>query len=97
MRELPECLSWFAFLVLRFLNLLQEPDIGVGSVLDAALAPHVSLSFYPAKLSSFTRNDAIAFGTNFELYNSTMLLSGRIWEVFLRRERENYQILPTVV
>ncbi|RLN35276.1 retinol dehydrogenase 13-like [Panicum miliaceum] len=39
MRELPKCLSWFAFLVLRFLNLLQEPDTGVGSVLDAALAP----------------------------------------------------------
>jgi len=53
MRELPKCLSWFAFLVLRFLNLLQEPDIGVGSVLDAALAPPVSLSFYPAELSSF--------------------------------------------
>ncbi|KAG2634617.1 dehydrogenase/reductase SDR family member on chromosome X-like [Panicum virgatum] len=39
MRELPKCLSWFAFLVLRLLNLLQEPDTGVGSVLDAALAP----------------------------------------------------------
>ncbi|XP_039811961.1 retinol dehydrogenase 13-like isoform X2 [Panicum virgatum] len=39
MRELPKCLSWFAFFVLRFLNLLQEPGTGVGSVLDAALAP----------------------------------------------------------
>ncbi|TKW32784.1 hypothetical protein SEVIR_2G189800v4 [Setaria viridis] len=39
MRELPECVSWFAFLVLRFLKLLQEPDTGVGAVLDAALAP----------------------------------------------------------
>lgn len=40
MRELPRCLSWFAFLVLRFLKLLQEPDTGVGAILDAALAPH---------------------------------------------------------
>ncbi|CAN6204240.1 unnamed protein product [Urochloa humidicola] len=39
MRELPQCLSWFAFLVLRFLNLLQEPGTAVGAVLDAALAP----------------------------------------------------------
>ncbi|XP_062200091.1 short-chain dehydrogenase TIC 32, chloroplastic-like isoform X2 [Phragmites australis] len=39
MRELPPCLSWFAFSVLRFLNLLQQTDSGVGAVLDAALAP----------------------------------------------------------
>ncbi|XP_062194351.1 uncharacterized protein LOC133897582 isoform X4 [Phragmites australis] len=39
MRELPPCLSWFAFFVLRFLNLLQQTDSGVGAVLDAALAP----------------------------------------------------------
>ncbi|TVU09244.1 hypothetical protein EJB05_42697, partial [Eragrostis curvula] len=39
MRELPPCLSWFAFFVLRFLNLLQQPNTGVGAVLDAALAP----------------------------------------------------------
>ncbi|KAL6599340.1 hypothetical protein ACP70R_045834 [Stipagrostis hirtigluma subsp. patula] len=39
MRELPPCLSWFAFTVLRFLNLLQLPAAGVGAVLDAALAP----------------------------------------------------------
>ncbi|CAL5088712.1 unnamed protein product [Urochloa decumbens] len=39
MRELPQCLSWFAFLVLRFLNLLQEPCTAVGAVLDAALVP----------------------------------------------------------
>ncbi|CAL5074699.1 unnamed protein product [Urochloa decumbens] len=39
MRELPQCLSCFAFLALRFLKLLQDPDTGVGSILDAALAP----------------------------------------------------------
>ncbi|CAN6195654.1 unnamed protein product [Urochloa humidicola] len=39
MRELPQCLSSFAFVALRFLKLLQKPDTGVGAVLDAALAP----------------------------------------------------------
>ncbi|GJM99011.1 hypothetical protein PR202_ga16069 [Eleusine coracana subsp. coracana] len=39
MRELPPSLSWFAFFVLRILNLLQKPDTGAGAILDAALAP----------------------------------------------------------
>ncbi|XP_047046395.1 retinol dehydrogenase 13-like [Lolium rigidum] len=39
MRELPPCLSRFAFFVLRVMNLLQKPDIGVDAVIDAALAP----------------------------------------------------------
>ncbi|VAI31754.1 unnamed protein product [Triticum turgidum subsp. durum] len=39
MRELPPCLSQFAFFILRTLNLLQQPDTGIGAVLDAALAP----------------------------------------------------------
>jgi hypothetical protein len=51
MRELPQCLSWFAFLALRSLKLLQEPDMGVGAVLDAALALPVSLLLDPAELS----------------------------------------------
>jgi len=51
MRELPQCLSWFAFLALRSLKLLQKPDTGVGAVLDAALALPVSLLLDPAELS----------------------------------------------
>nr|CAD1833989.1 unnamed protein product [Ananas comosus var. bracteatus] len=39
MRELPPRLSRLAFMVLRLLNLLQSPDKGVSSVIDAALAP----------------------------------------------------------
>lgn len=39
MRELPPCLSGFAFFVLRVMNLLQKPDIGIDAVIDAALAP----------------------------------------------------------
>uniref|UniRef100_A0A0D9XCQ9 Uncharacterized protein n=1 Tax=Leersia perrieri TaxID=77586 RepID=A0A0D9XCQ9_9ORYZ len=47
MRELPPCLSWFALSVLRVLNLLQQPDTGVGAVLDAAFAlPEASGKYF---------------------------------------------------
>ncbi|KAK2968828.1 hypothetical protein RJ640_028221 [Escallonia rubra] len=39
MREVPSCLSQVAFLVLKLGGLLQSPENGVCSVLDAALAP----------------------------------------------------------
>ncbi|XP_077231222.1 NAD(P)-binding Rossmann-fold superfamily protein isoform X2 [Tasmannia lanceolata] len=39
MREVPPHLSQLAFTVLRFLGLLQSPEHGVGSIIDAALAP----------------------------------------------------------
>ncbi|XWS53460.1 hypothetical protein CRYUN_Cryun10bG0003400 [Craigia yunnanensis] len=39
MREVPHCLSYLAFEVLKLLGLLQSPENGVSSILDAALAP----------------------------------------------------------
>ncbi|KAK9986417.1 hypothetical protein SO802_031368 [Lithocarpus litseifolius] len=39
MREVPSCLSCVAFTVLKLLSLLQSPEKGIRSVLDAALAP----------------------------------------------------------
>ncbi|KAK3002033.1 hypothetical protein RJ639_022544 [Escallonia herrerae] len=39
MREVPSCLSQVAFLILKLVGLLQSPENGVCSVLDAALAP----------------------------------------------------------
>ncbi|KAM4079213.1 hypothetical protein ACB094_09G100200 [Castanea mollissima] len=39
MRELPSCLSCVAFTVLKLLSLLQSPERGIRSILDAALAP----------------------------------------------------------
>ncbi|XP_020265263.1 dehydrogenase/reductase SDR family member on chromosome X-like isoform X2 [Asparagus officinalis] len=39
MRELPQCLSQLAFTILRCLFLLQSPEDGVRSIVDAALAP----------------------------------------------------------
>lgn len=41
MREVPSCLSSLASIVLKLLGLLQSPEIGVSSILDAALAPPV--------------------------------------------------------
>lgn len=48
MREIPSSLSWLAFFVLKLLGLLQSPEVGISSVLDAVHAPPVSL---PCSLS----------------------------------------------
>ncbi|KAJ6753441.1 hypothetical protein OIU79_026300 [Salix purpurea] len=42
MRELPSCVSRMAFIALNLLGLLQSPEEGASSVIDAALAPPVS-------------------------------------------------------
>ncbi|XP_020580875.1 short-chain dehydrogenase TIC 32, chloroplastic-like isoform X2 [Phalaenopsis equestris] len=39
LREVPSCLSQLAFRVLSFLHLLQSPEAGASSIIDAALAP----------------------------------------------------------
>ncbi|CAL5359773.1 unnamed protein product [Camellia sinensis] len=39
MREVPTCISYVALLALKLLGLLQSPENGVRSILDAALAP----------------------------------------------------------
>ncbi|EEF51832.1 short-chain dehydrogenase, putative [Ricinus communis] len=46
MREVPFCLSSVAFIVLKLLGLLQLPDNGVSSILDAALAPPETSAVY---------------------------------------------------
>ncbi|KAK9929862.1 hypothetical protein M0R45_026935 [Rubus argutus] len=46
MREVPPCLSNLAFVVLRLFCLLQSPEVGVGSILDAALAPPETSGVY---------------------------------------------------
>lgn len=50
MREVPSFLSHATFVVLKLLGLLQSPNDGVSSILDAALAPPVSS---PRKLELF--------------------------------------------
>ncbi|XP_042509043.1 dehydrogenase/reductase SDR family member on chromosome X-like isoform X2 [Macadamia integrifolia] len=46
MREVPSCLSQLAFMVLRLLGLLQSPEKGVESIVDATLAPPESSGEY---------------------------------------------------
>lgn len=43
MREFPFSISQMAYKVLELAGLLQSPEIGVSSIIDAALAPPVSL------------------------------------------------------
>lgn len=53
MREIPSCFSWMAFSVLKLLGLLQSPEAGVCSILDAALAPPVSIVIIPNSKNLF--------------------------------------------
>ncbi|KMT06486.1 hypothetical protein BVRB_7g156630 isoform C [Beta vulgaris subsp. vulgaris] len=46
MRDLPQCLSQLAFAVLKLLGILQSPEKGVSSILDAALAPPETSGMY---------------------------------------------------
>ncbi|KAK9929828.1 hypothetical protein M0R45_026906 [Rubus argutus] len=46
MREVSPCLSNLAFVVLRLFCLLQSPEVGVSSILDAALAPPETSGVY---------------------------------------------------
>ncbi|XP_031374036.1 dehydrogenase/reductase SDR family member on chromosome X-like isoform X2 [Punica granatum] len=46
MREVPPFLSSLAFAVLKLMGLLQSPDDGVRSIIDAALAPPEALGVY---------------------------------------------------
>ncbi|CAD6219617.1 unnamed protein product [Miscanthus lutarioriparius] len=64
MRELPQCLSWFAFLALRSLKLLQKPDTGVGAVLDAALAlPEESGKYFFGGKGKTIRSSRLSYDT----------------------------------
>lgn len=46
MREIPSCASQLAFVALKLLGLLQYPEDGIGSILDAALAPPETSGVY---------------------------------------------------
>ncbi|KAI4307132.1 hypothetical protein L6164_030351 [Bauhinia variegata] len=46
MREVPSILSYLAFTVLRLLGLLQYPEGGISSIVDAALAPPEASGVY---------------------------------------------------
>ena len=66
MREVPSCLSFVAFTVLKLLSLLQSPEKGIRSVLDAALAPPVS--FTPNDLYYHSPTEVVMQAHLFSLY-----------------------------
>lgn len=45
MREVPSLLSCVAFVGLKIMGLLQSPEVGVSSILDAALSPPVRFPY----------------------------------------------------
>ncbi|PNT64427.1 hypothetical protein BRADI_4g28420v3 [Brachypodium distachyon] len=62
MRELPPCLSRFALFVLRFMNLLQQPDTGVDAILDAALAlPEASGKYFFGGKGKTVRSSVLSY------------------------------------
>ncbi|KAH9611555.1 hypothetical protein KSS87_019274 [Heliosperma pusillum] len=84
MREVPACLSQLAFSVLKLMQLLQCPEDGICSVLDAALAPPVS---FPALVINGNAGTSgmYFFGGNGRTMDSSPLsydvkLSEELWE-----------------
>ncbi|XP_050221635.1 short-chain dehydrogenase TIC 32, chloroplastic-like [Mercurialis annua] len=93
MRELPSSLSGLAFTVLKFLGLLQSPEDGVNSILDAALAPpeRSGLYFFGGKgrtlnSSALSRDISLAgklWTTSFDMFQELKLVSkGKKIDIF---------------
>ncbi|XP_074345545.1 uncharacterized protein LOC141684459 isoform X1 [Apium graveolens] len=84
MREIPSCLSETAFLALRVLGLLQSPEVGVSSIVDAALSPpEVSGSYYFGGRGRTLKSSELSYDKN---------LAKELWkiscELFLDVERQ---------
>lgn len=85
MREVPTCLSQFAFCVLKLLGLLQSPDTGVRSIVDAALAPLEISGVYffggngrtldSSELSYNTKLSKELWATSCDLFQESLLAS----------------------
>ncbi|CAI0553875.1 unnamed protein product [Linum tenue] len=64
MQEVPFSLSNIAYLVFRVLGLLQSPENGINSILDAALAPsHVSGAYFFGGEGRTLRSSALSYNT----------------------------------
>ncbi|KAA8519010.1 hypothetical protein F0562_016216 [Nyssa sinensis] len=69
MREVPSCLSQVAFFILKLMGLLQSPENGVCSILDAALAPPVSSSLLLSFVfASCKCHSSICINSCFDIY-----------------------------
>lgn len=64
MREVPSCISHMAFMVLKLLFLLQSPEKGVSSILDAALAPpEISGVYFFGGKGRTVKSSALSYNT----------------------------------
>ncbi|XP_052210771.1 uncharacterized protein LOC127813697 [Diospyros lotus] len=65
MREIPTSISYVAFFVLKLLGLLQSPEDGVCSILDAALAsPETSGAYFFGGKGRTIDSSALSYDTN---------------------------------
>lgn len=60
MREIPSHVSGIAFMSLKLLGILQSPENGIHSILDAALAPPVSISSLVWFMKDFCLNPSFS-------------------------------------
>lgn len=60
MREIPSVISGIAFMGLKLLGILQSPENGIHSILDAALAPPVSISSYMQNMVEFANQNMLS-------------------------------------
>ncbi|XAR70515.1 NADP-retinol dehydrogenase [Bertholletia excelsa] len=64
MREVPTCISHVAFFVLKHMGLLQSPENGINSILDAALAPpEMSGVYFFGGNGRTVRSSALSYDT----------------------------------
>ncbi|TMW88978.1 hypothetical protein EJD97_017811 [Solanum chilense] len=86
MREIPSSLSWLAFFVLKLLGLLQSPEVGISSVLDAVHAPPETSGVY------FFGGNGRTLRSSRLSYNSK--LAKDLWDassqIFLERQRTSH-------
>ncbi|XP_057528588.1 uncharacterized protein LOC130807404 isoform X2 [Amaranthus tricolor] len=85
MRELPQCLSQLAFLVLNLLGILQIPEKGVSSIIDAALAPpEISGMYFFGGNGRTIRSSPLSYD---------LMLAKRLWwissEIFLEMKHKS--------
>ncbi|EOA20857.1 hypothetical protein CARUB_v10001194mg [Capsella rubella] len=91
MRELPSCITSMAFLGFRIIGILQSPDAGAESIIDAALsAPERSGSYYfggkgktieSSKVSKSTKLAKQLWDTSCDLFSELQLLQSQTTQV----------------
>ncbi|XP_065853627.1 short-chain dehydrogenase TIC 32 A, chloroplastic-like [Euphorbia lathyris] len=87
MREVPSCLSRMAYIVFKLLGLLQSSDYGIGSILDAALAPPETSGVYFFGGKGRTLSSS-ALSHNMNLAEKLWTTSVDLFEEFASKEKD---------